>query len=244
MGLDIAVGLLSELEAEDPEGADYHRGVIGSLNEVLSEAGHPPHSEPVGLPSEQTYSAQMWGYGGLHHVRRLAASLALEKRLPLPCSYEEASNDPILDRFYSLHERFRTSKSRSGLSALFRKAPEKPPFEHLILHSDAEGFYLPRQMESVVFDNAQPQRSGLGAMVGSSVALLDECRNLAAALGIPEGIDPEADEVWENAENPPGEGQPWQRFGVETFVLTRCMPVTFRNVLVRQSFLRRQTPLC
>lgn len=223
MGLDIAVGLLSELEAEDPEGADYHRGVIASLNEVLAEAGLPPHSEPVGLPAEQTYSAQMWGYGGLHHVRRLAAHMALKGQLPPPCGYEEASNDPVLQDFYIQHERFRAGRSRSGFLALFHKAPEKPPFEHLILHSDAEGFYLPRGLESVVFDYAEPQRIGLGAMIGSSLALFDECKSLAAALALPEGVDPESDEVWENAESPPSEGEPWQRFGVETFVLTRLL---------------------
>lgn len=220
MGLSIAVGMLSRLEAEDPESAEYHRKTLAQLDAVLADAGLPPHCEPVGLAPEEQFEAQMWGYGGLHHVRRLAAHLDLAGELPPPCAYEEATEDPVLARYYSHCQRQRASRG-GGLLARFASRPRPARFAHLLMHSDCEGFYIPRNMPEVVFDRAYEPRAGIGGMVGSSVALAREVADLCAALGVPDELDPEEEAVWDNAQAPPVEGAPWQRYGVETFVLTR-----------------------
>lgn len=168
------------------------------------------------------FQAQMWGYNGLHYLRRVAAYLALEGLLPHSDQLDQVTDDPVLNRFYAQHSQF-LDRPKPGMWNLFRKSPQKPQFEHLMLHSDSEGVYLPREMSAVIFDPAQPQREGLGCMVGSSLALLSECRQVATALEIPTGLDPECEEVWENADALPGEGQPWQRLGITTFVLTRLL---------------------
>lgn len=221
MGLDINVGLLSQLLTEDDEGAKFHEIVLSNLNSVLLEAGLEPHQEPQDLADSETFSVQSWGYGGLHFVRRLAAYLTLENRLPTVGVYEGIADDQVLEKFNVQHSGYLTRSERSGILSFLRKAPVKPAFEHLILHSDSEGFYLPRFLADVVFDQAQPQRGGLGAMIGSSLGLAAECDVLCKALEIPPDLDCEAEEVWENAESPPKAGELWQRYGVETFVLTR-----------------------
>jgi hypothetical protein len=222
MGLDIMTGVLSIFERADPEAAQAFREAFISVNEVLADAGQPPHHEPAGLPPDKTFEAQSWGYGGLHHLRRVAAYLSLEGTLPPSDLVEEATDDPVLKRLYDLHTRFLNGRP-NGLRRIFSKGPEKPPFEHLLVHSDAEGFYLPRELEAVVFDRAQPQRESIGGMIGSSIALHAECRTVARALALPESLDPESEEIWDNAENPPEAGAEWQRFGITTFVLTRLL---------------------
>ncbi|MFA6117725.1 MAG: hypothetical protein WC729_27300 [Sphingomonas sp.] len=220
MGLNIVVGYLAEQLEYDEEGASWHREVLGDLNLVLTEAGEPPHHEPEEIPGG-SQSWESYGYSGLHHVRRLAAWLAINRRLPHPCSYEKATDDAVLARFYRLHDaHLRGGRENGVLNFLKRR---NPPFSHLILHSDAEGFYLPRAVPDVIFDRHSPQRDGIGGMVGSAKELLTECRELAHALSIPSGIDPEGEEIYKNVEAPPTDGEPWQRLSIETFVITRLI---------------------
>ena len=215
-------GAVAIMMAEDEEGADAFRGVFRSLNEVLVEADHPPHNEPEQLESTDTFQAQLWGYSGLHYLRRVAAYLTLEGRLPDSEPVEGAADDPVLQRLYARYDDY-LNHSGKGLRQMLRRAPVKPQFEHLMLHSDAEGVYIPCTLADVIFDRAQPQREGLGGMVGSSLSLLSECRHIGAALSLPDDLDPESDEVWENADALPAVGEPWQRFGITTFVLTRLI---------------------
>lgn len=220
MGLDIRVGMLSVLEEDDPEAAQFHLATLANLNAVLAEAGQAPHEEPVGLSPDDCFAAQMWGYGGLHHVRRLAAHLELGGQLPPVCTYEEAAHDPVLAQYYTHCERH-FAPARRGLFSRFTAKPKPPRFLHLVCHSDCEGFYLPRALPNVIFDQAAEQRAGIGGMVGSSVSLAEEVRALCEALGIPAELDPEDEAVWENAESPPAAGAAYARYGIETFVLTR-----------------------
>ena len=63
-----------------------------------------------------------------------------------------------------------------------------------------------------------------GGMIGSAVALQEECTGLAKALEIPDELDPEAPEVWEVASQ---QGYPsasrWRMYGIETFTCLRLL---------------------
>ncbi len=227
MGLNIFVGYLNELIEYDEEGASSHRQILDDLNLVLAEAGEAPHHEPEDIQGG-SHSWESFGYSGLHHVRRLAAWLTINRCLPPRCDYEEAADDAVLAQFYQDHEEFLKRGPKKGLFGLFQR--KKPPYSHLMLHSDAEGFYLPRVLADVVFDQQSPQRDGIGGMVGSAQELLAECRELAQALSIPANLDPECEEVYENAETPPSDGEPWQCLPVETFVVTRLMAACERSM--------------
>jgi len=54
-------------------------------------------------------------------------------------------------------------------------------------------------------------------MLGSTQRLRAECRELAGILGVPAGMDAEADELM-NAIDTQGQGpEKWQQYAVETF---------------------------
>lgn len=220
MGLTVAVGLYAQNLAEDDEDAEFLDEPFEMLNAVLAEQQMARHDEPRSIPHDRYFEAQMWGYGGLHALRRLAAFLALRGTLPPPgASYESYANDPVSAQFARLHEEYLLHRNKRKFLGLFGGPPQRPKFQHLILHSDAEGFYLPRRFEEVIVDFTQPERPGLGMMIGSSAALLEDCRELAAALDLPYDLDPESDDFLAMMGAPNMDGPVWQAYPVETHSL-------------------------
>jgi len=120
MGLNIVVGYLAEQMEYDEEGASWHRQVLDDLNLVLVEAGEAPHHEPEEIQGGSR-SWESYGYSGLHHVRRLAAWLAINQCLPAPCAYEKAADDAVLAQFYHQHEEYQRLGSKRGLFGLFKR---------------------------------------------------------------------------------------------------------------------------
>ena len=156
----------------------------------------------------------MFGYSGLHYLRRIAAHLNIRGALPEPGG-EDVPEDRVLKEYYALAG----ASGRSFFDRLFGRKSIVRDYDHLILHSDAEGYYVPQDFREVLFP---PDRLGTpGGMLGSSHRLLEETTRLARAVELPLDTDPEADEVWEAAETQ-GEGDLlWQRFGVESFTCLR-----------------------
>ena len=145
----------------------------------------------------------MLGYSGLHYLRRLAAHLALKGELPPPGD-ETASKDPVLGDYYKI---FDATSARGEAMVM--------PFQHLIVHSDSEGFYLPAEFETVLIPDASLEIAG--GMIGSSHALLSECRELARALELPEDLSLE-DEAFDEAFDAQGEGEAkWEQYRVESY---------------------------
>lgn len=232
MGLDIAVGVLKLERQQGADDADLaaYAEQFQLLNAVLAEAGLPPHQEPSEV--SETFEAQMYGYIGLHTVRRLAAWVEIEGRLP-PEHGRDLSDDEdpavgeLNSRLTQYYNSRRSPAPRSGWLGRVLKSKNqsvpKPSFQHLLWHSDAEGFYVPQRFEDVVFDMSPEPRPGVGGMIGSSFALYDECARLAEKIELPADIDPESDELWELADNPAIDGPPWRQFGVEAFCLARLV---------------------
>lgn len=207
MGLDVAVGMLADLGQNDPEGLQSLEVHFESVNEVLAAAGLPRHVEPVDC---EPWGRQMYGYSGLHYLRRLAAYL--DAGLPLPSPGDRScADDPVLMAYYDNV----TGKRPSLLKRLFHSPPRfARGFDHLILHSDSEGFYLPQDFPQVLVadDESLP-----GGMLGSAPRLLTELDRLASLLGLPDHLDADSDALWDAAEGQ-GEGdEGWQRYGIESF---------------------------
>jgi hypothetical protein len=210
MGLDLQVGILADLKENDEEAYEYYRAQFEALNQCLQAQGLPPHREPEGC---QVWSCQMWGYSGLHYLRRIASCLDLTGELPPPGD-DNSSHDPVAEKYYTLATQ---GPAQSFLGRLLGKKamPRKARFGHLMLHSDAEGYYLPLNLEEVVFPD--PQYRIAGGMVGSTPRLLAECRELATLLEIPDDLHEQSDALWEAAATQ-GEGEAkWERYGVESF---------------------------
>lgn len=213
MGLDLEVGILADLKQHDEDGYQHYLGQFSAVNKCLQSVGLPEHREPGQLADDRIFSCSMGGYSFLHHLRRLAAHLALGKPLPPP-SEAEAPEDPVVAAYYAQRA------PRQGLLArLLRRTAPGLRFEHLMLHSDAEGFYLPFEFPSVLFpDDAL---GVAGGMVGSAPRLHAECVELAAVLGIPLELDHESDEMAAALEEPGVSG--WQRHGTASFVCLRLI---------------------
>lgn len=208
MGLALSVGILADLEANDEEGAVFFRQAFERLNAHLTVLGLPAHVEPV---SCESWGGEMHGYSGLHYLRRIAAHFDCSGTLPPPGG-KSSSGDPTLEAYFAQA----VESSPSLMGKLFGKRPRfNRSFDHLILHSDAEGFYLPLDFAEVIFP---PQAAEIpGGMVGSAPRLLAELDRLASALGIPDTLTSTSDELWDAADfQGDGEGR-WQRYGVESF---------------------------
>lgn len=212
MGLSICVGLLADLREEDVEGYEHLKEQLALANLVLARAGRSPHVEPE---AAEPWSAEMFGYAGLHYLRRVAAHLKLRGALPAPGD-EHVASDAVIQEYGDL-----AMGVRRGLKRLLGKGkPRRQRFDHLLLHSDAEGFYLPVDFDEVL--HAADGVALAGGMLGSSQQLLRECLALRDALGIPEELDPDADHLWDVVERQ-GQGSGWERYGVEAFSCVRLL---------------------
>ncbi|MFN0085216.1 MAG: hypothetical protein ACKVX9_07500 [Blastocatellia bacterium] len=192
MGLGIEVGLLADLLDNDPVGYEYFKEQFDAINECLKRNGLPKHMEPEYC---DIWSTEMYGYSGLHCLRRIAACLESLGGLPSSPGDIHSSDDPILRRYYE------------GLSSA--------SFDHLINHSDAEGYYLPVKFPRVIYP--EHELGIAGGMIGSAHRLLEECRRIAEALEIPDDLDENSKELWEAADHQGESPVPWEKFGIESF---------------------------
>jgi hypothetical protein len=218
MGLCVCVGFAADLKENDSEGYENFKALMTKVNQALNAEGLPPHHEPDSVSPADFLSLDMFGYSGLHYLRRVAAHITFTRKLPSPGD-DDSSKDPLVERYYteSLEE-----KAPKGLLSLFKKSPKIKNFDfnHLMHHSDCEGYYLPLEFTRVLFPD--PKLEIPGAMIGSAHRLLQECQRLAAALAIPRDMDSESDELLEAAQNQ-GEGEGWRRYGVESFTCVRLI---------------------
>ncbi len=98
-------------------------------------------------------------------------------------------------------------------------------YDHLIHHSDCEGFYVPVDFAAVFYD-----KEITGGWVGSSQRLLEECRGIAARLGLPEDLDPWGDEVSAAVEADTEGAEGWRRYGVESFTCLQVMAAARHSI--------------
>ncbi len=208
MGLSLLVGIVADLKEEDEEGYRWWKSDFDGLNKYLASVGLPRHEEPEDC---EVWSRDMYGYSGLHYLRRIAAHLDLEGKMPGP-GYEKAFSDAVLQRYCRLAD----TKKRGILGWLgIRPKPATRTFDHLIIHSDAEGYYLPIDFKDVLVPDESFRVPG--GTIGSSVRLLDELRRLAEALQIPKELDIDDAESWVTEEGQGKGAEQWQRYAVESF---------------------------
>lgn len=205
MGLSLMVGVLADMQ-DDTEFAKRRFQQFEVLSRFLVSSGLQAHNEPREPGQVSQFSWQMFGYSGLHHLRRLAAYSALMQPLYTPARELPKGKDPIVEKYYQAVG----DGSKSGL-----------PFQHLMLHSDAEGYYVPQDFKKVLFPD--PRLKIAGGTVGSSQRLLAECTYLAKAIELPLDISEEAKEVWDAADQPGAGPARWQKFGIEAFGCIRLI---------------------
>jgi hypothetical protein len=188
MGLDVVVGLLAETR-EDPEARAHFVAQFASINRVLRSLGLPAHQEPETV--RQPLAMSMIGYTGLHHLRRAAAQVWSDGERPPPVGggADPAGETAVRSYVSGVNSRVRLPWHRGERLYTSGRGPN---FDQLMLHSDAEGCYLPQPLRYVIEPD---RRSGVGGTIGSSVALLRELRQLTEILELPPDLDPEGEDL-------------------------------------------------
>jgi hypothetical protein len=161
MGLAIEVGYLADMLADDPEGVAWFEQALATANRVLQAERLPTHVEPrAPVPEASRAALTAFPYSTLHHLRRAYAHRVRDPRwiaTPVPAGTDPAADPEV-------------------------EAQTMDFASHLLCHSDSEGFYLPLELQDLVFSNEDDDL--VGGMLGSSQRLRDELRLVAPALGI------------------------------------------------------------
>lgn len=212
MGLSIVVGILPELKKNDPADLDYFHDQFRRVNQALHHAHVAEHKEPEeadGVP----WIFDMKGFKTLHYLRRLAAYLCLRDTLPSPGD-EDCSTDPINEQWCMWATGHQPKTFMAQL--LGNRTEETLPYEHLMVHHDGNGFYLPQHMKRVVI---APESYGVMGenIIGSAYSLMDDCQRIAEAIDLPLDVDPESEEVQEACEKQGKVTGSWQQFGIESY---------------------------
>jgi hypothetical protein len=198
LGLDVKVGVLAG--SNEDENYALYKAEFEILNKVLRAEGVSEHVEPEELAD--IFTCDM-SHHAFHCLRRVAAYLALGKPIPPPCS-GNATEDPILSLDY--WDQLRKD--------------ERLKYQHLIDHSDAEGFYVPVDFERPL-DTSSVAADGV--LFGSTQRLRAECMDLAHALDMPLAMHYDSEELWMAAEVQ-GQGPlRWQQYAIETFACLRLL---------------------
>ncbi len=171
----LTLGLLGDLKRRDDPVATELEREFEALGAALKKSGLEAHLEPEDVPLwEREYDAL-----DLHCLRRLAANLDLGDELPTPGSEDNVDADELTDRYYEL-----AGGKQSLLGRMFAPAAKQElHFDHLIVHRDADGFYLPIEFERPI--DYTSRVSGPG-WIGSSLTLLAECELLVERLALPD----------------------------------------------------------
>jgi len=204
VGLAITVGLLSDLARTDPEAAEQVRQSFAAIGREMAAAGLVPHDEPEKCA---VWSADGYGYSGLHALREVAA--LVWRGLPVPTDHPLTGEaTPNADALFETAAAACAPERRQSLFArvLGEKPPTRPalpPFAHLMLHSDAEGFYVLVDFAKPLIPMPYPPGTEALWPLGSVQRLAAELDRLAEALDLPRP-HPDPDEVLESwLEGPP-----------------------------------------
>jgi hypothetical protein len=218
MGLDVVVGVFGEF---DEDGCAEFAEDFAVVRRHLSAAGLPAWEEPR-LDADDVVLEDMYGYSGLHHLRRVAAHLAASGTVPAPAG-QNPEDDPVLKAAYAGSPSHAmvvkgTMVDRSGAAGAHT-------FDHLIYHSDCEGYYVPIDFAPVLLSD-----DVLGGYLGSSQRLLEECLRVAEALELPIDLDPDSDEVEDLLAGQVEATAEWQRHAIASLTCLQLIEAAWHSI--------------
>lgn len=209
MGLTVSVGVIvpARFNGDRPDVYAEQTGrfcsIVTCLNRHLADRGLPTHSEPISIDG-RPLDLRLGAYSNLHALRRIAAHLWYRGRLPTPEPDGPPADDPALLEYQAAIE----EHVRGGLRS--KRVVHRPlmSFAHLVYHSDADGWYIPVDMEMPILLDIDA--SEYPWTVGSTQALRRECTHLAGSLHMPLNLNPR-DPHWSRRDLHRGGREPWRR---------------------------------
>ncbi|MGB8813126.1 MAG: hypothetical protein WCC57_08065 [Paracoccaceae bacterium] len=209
MGLSVIVGVLSDID--DPEDQARFADLFKATAKAMIAANLPAHVEPTEI---ECWSAEGYGYSGLHALREVAGLIWQGKPIPRAPLITGKGETPFAEALFNQALASCGPLKQPGFIArLFGKpAPvaSLPPFSHLSMHSDAEGFYVPVNFETPIIPKVMDQATASIWPLGSTQRLQSEIDHLAAVLEIPDGLTSQDETLWEAIESPVTDQALWQ----------------------------------
>jgi hypothetical protein len=198
MGVDLTVGYLAEMNANDAEGMAQSRKRFAGITKRLKKDKLPTYTEPEDI---RYWAIRVWPQNGIALLQRLAIFLwKKDGKLPSPATYgmDAPFEGDDISGIYEDCYFYSEERNKQGQN-----------FRHLVCHSCRDGGWLP-----IVFEEPFTEAA---VEYGSSVHLKEQCEAVAAALELPLDLDPDAKEVQESLRTPAKSGKTWKRYGIESF---------------------------
>ncbi len=208
MGLTLVVGIMSELS--DAKSKAEFALQFQASNDALQEIGLAPHHEPENVKS---WSADGYGYSGLHALREVAGMLWKGNAIPREPLIDGRGQPPLEDQlFKQVLSSYEAPKPLGFFARLLGDPyqPGLPPFIHLVFHSDANGFYVPLDFPMPLVPKFIEEKTAQIWPIGSTQRLKAEIDQLAAALEIPDNLASQDDALWQAVDTPVSDQALWQ----------------------------------
>lgn len=218
MGLGITVGTLADLLENDEEGANWIADHFSEINDLLHANGFKKHTEPEKC---EVWSADGYGYSGLHALREVAGIVWMGKDIPrdvLLTGRDKTCGDKLFDTALPM---LLGEEKKGWFSRLIRgtKRPLLLPFLHLVAHSDAEGYYVPIDFPVPLTPNVMREETATLWPLGSVQQLSKEVTELMDHLEIPNDLTSQSDDLIEclEASKPKVDGALWESQPIATY---------------------------
>ena len=232
MGLAVTVGVLADLLAHDAEGTALVEGELKAVNAALREAGYRAHKEPR---KTDPWSADGYGFSGLHALREVAALLAENQSLPRDKTITGRETRAAERHFAEILERVLDAPKPGFLGRLFGGAePKLPAYAHVAFHSDSQGYYVPIDFKVPIVPGEMEENSKHLWPLGSSQRLFEETSRIARALEVPDEMefeDPGLQRWLEGVDDPPE--VPWQAQPIAAYTCLMLREAARRSVATK-----------
>ena len=188
MGLSVEVGILADLIARDPEGATEVGRDFDVIADALREKGLGVFEEPTAC---DVWFADLHGYSGLHALREVAGMVWKGVEIPRDTLLDGSQTDfadALAKEFFThLAGKAQFTLIGQAFRKIFKaKEPAKlPPFVHLVVHSDCDGFYVPVSFETPLVPKRVAGKDEHLWPLGSVMRLEAEVNQLSRLLEIP-----------------------------------------------------------
>lgn len=188
MGLTVEVGHLADMMAHDPAGAEWALADFEAINEALQAKSLTAHEEPA---KGEPWSADMFGYASLSALREVAAltwaGLSIPHDRLIDGEETDQSDALVADFLEHLSGSAQLTLLGRALRNFFKakEPPKKPPFLHLIMHSDHDGYYVPVAFETPIVAKRVTDETEHLWPLGSVFGLEAEVNRLANILELP-----------------------------------------------------------
>lgn len=213
MGLAVEVGYLADMLAHDAEGAAEAMADLEAINDALATQGLPTHTEPTEVA---VWSADMLSYSGLLALREVAAMLWAGRPIPRDRMIEgddTQASDTLVSAFLeNLAGSAELTLVGRAFRALFRgsEPPARPPFLHLTLHSDHDGYYVPVPLDVPLVPKRVTEDTEHLWPLGSTLGLEADINEMCAALSLPVDMGHDDAALARHLDSPAPDGLLWQ----------------------------------